>query len=268
MGYQLSKDDFNAIIQKLSDEYLFYAPKLLKGKGTFSDTDLVRYSEISTVDEIETKIKSRFSYKEVLLPISQTLFYYNEDKVTVPEPKRKKSIVFVRSCDIHALKRLDEIYLKNGFEDKYYKDIRENTKFVLMGCETSFENCFCVSMGTNKTSEYDFSFHLLDDTISISSNWSELDESVKEYVKSEIQVEPKFVERNEIVVETPETDNINLSVFESEIWEQYNSRCISCGRCNFVCPTCTCFTMQDIFYDDNENTGERRRVWASCHADG
>ena len=39
--------------------------------------------------------------------------------------------------------------------------------------------------------------------------------------------------------------------------------CIACGRCNFVCPTCTCFIMQDIAYKENGRAGERRRVWAS-----
>ena len=52
------------------------------------------------------------------------------------------------------------------------------------------------------------------------------------------------------------------------MWQEYGSRCIGCGRCNFVCPTCTCFTMQDIFYKDNPKAGERRRVWASCQVDG
>ncbi len=268
MGYKISKEDFDSVIENLSGEYLFYAPKLLKGKGTFSDTDLVRYEEFNKVDEIEMKIKSRFSYKEVLLPISQTLFYYTEDNVTIPESRKKKAIVFIRSCDIHALKRLDEIYLKNGFEDKYYKDLRNNAKFVLMGCSDTFENCFCVSMGTNKTEEYDFSFDIINDQIFINSNWPELDEILKQYSVESMEVKPKFVETNDVVVTTPETEAINPKVFESEIWEQYNARCISCGRCNFVCPTCTCFTMQDIFYEDNENTGERRRVWASCHVDG
>ncbi len=52
------------------------------------------------------------------------------------------------------------------------------------------------------------------------------------------------------------------------MWQEYGSRCIGCGRCNFVCPTCTCFTMQDIFYKDNPKAGEWRRVWASCQVDG
>lgn len=52
------------------------------------------------------------------------------------------------------------------------------------------------------------------------------------------------------------------------MWDDYDSRCINCGRCNFVCPTCTCFTMQDLFYSENGKAGERRRVWASCMVDG
>ena len=60
----------------------------------------------------------------------------------------------LRSCEIHSLKRIDDIYLRNGFEDIYYKKMRERAKFVLIGCEKSFENCFCVSMGSNKTDEY------------------------------------------------------------------------------------------------------------------
>ena len=48
----------------------------------------------------------------------------------------------------------------------------------------------------------------------------------------------------------------------------YPEKCIGCGRCNFVCPTCTCYTMQDVFYTDNGKVGERRRVGASCMVDG
>ncbi len=48
------------------------------------------------------------------------------------------------------------------------------------------------------------------------------------------------------------------------LWNEYDARCISCGRCNFVCPTCTCYTMQDMRYKEKLSNGERRRVWASC----
>ena len=89
----------------------------------------------------------QYSFKEALLPVSDTIMYFTESSVKIPEEKRKR-LVFLRACDLNALKRLDEIYLHNGPEDFYYKNIRENAKFILMGCSQSFKSCFCVSMGT------------------------------------------------------------------------------------------------------------------------
>ena len=81
MGYKLNLENFNIALKELSKEYKIYAPKVLEGKGTFSDTDIVRYGEISKIEEIEFEKKSQFSYKEVLLPITQTLFFFTEDEV-------------------------------------------------------------------------------------------------------------------------------------------------------------------------------------------
>ena len=61
MGYKLSIENFNSALKELSKEYKIYAPKVLEGKGRFSDTDMVRYGEISTVEEIEFNKKSQFS---------------------------------------------------------------------------------------------------------------------------------------------------------------------------------------------------------------
>ena len=79
-------------------------------------------------------------------------------------------------------------------------------------------------------------------------------------------VTPSFVVENPVHVTIP--TNLSNDIAKSTIWNDYDSRCIACGRCNFVCPTCTCFTMQDIYYNDNGKVGERRRVWASCMVDG
>ena len=57
-------------------------------------------------------------------------------------------------------------------------------------------------------------------------------------------------------------------IYNDKFWDQYNDRCIACGRCNTTCVTCSCYTASDVMYDDNANVGERRRVWASCHIDG
>jgi anaerobic sulfite reductase subunit A len=250
----------------LKKEYFIYAPKRLKGKGTFSDTDRVRYGQIDTAEEIVFDAKSDFSFKEVLLPISETLFFFTEDSIKEADGPKKEAIIFLRSCDIHAVKRLDEIYLRNAFEDHYYKRLREKMKFILMPCESSFENCFCVDMGTNKSHVYDASIELKDGSFFIDNHQELWDTLLMDKGFEKLDVTPSYVTETKTKVNIPE--GLSLNIANSKMWDEYDSRCINCGRCNFVCPTCTCFTMQDIFYTDNGKAGERRRVWASCMVDG
>ncbi|MBZ4682778.1 MAG: anaerobic sulfite reductase subunit [Fusobacteriaceae bacterium] len=264
MKISLSKKDFNESLLALSKEYKIFAPKNFKAEGRFSDTDLVRYAEVTSVEEMVWSTKSEYSPKEVTLPMSEVLFYFTEKEYKVPDSDEKGIIIFLRSCDMHAVKRVDEIYLRNKFTDYYYKKNRDKVKFVVVGCEKSFENCFCVSMGTNKTDEYNIGFQLKDDEVFLDIK----DESMTNYFSgNNVEFEMNFVEENDIKVEIPE--NLDLGkVKDMELWREYDSRCVACGRCNFVCPTCTCYTTQDIYYSENENVGERRRVWASCHVDG
>lgn len=266
MGYKINKEDFDKVLQEVSKEYKIFAPKVLKGKGTFSDTDSIKYGEIKSVDEIEFDKKSNFSYKETLIPITETLFYFNEDEWIEPKAEEKGMIIFLRSCDMNSLRRIDNIYLKNGAEDPYYKRLREKAKFILIGCKESFENCFCVSMGTNKTEEHDAYIKVEDNMVLFETKDEKLGKYIKNIRKEETNIEIDFVEENNVKVNIPK--NLDLKVMNSSMWKEYSARCIACGRCNFVCPTCTCFTMQDIFYKDNKNVGERRRIWASCQVDG
>lgn len=264
MGYQLSKIKANDIFSQWAKTYNIFAPVLMKEEGCFSDTDIVRYGKVNSLDEIEWNKKSDYSFKEVLLAINETLFYFTEDQTTVPKGPDKDILIFLRSCDLHAVKRLDEIYLKNGFEDFYYARVRERAKFVLMGCESTCASGFCVSMGTNKSDNYDAYIKVDGDQVAMDLKWDALEASVKDEAQAEVT--PDYVTENVEKVTLPK--NLSNESFTKEIWEEYGARCIKCGRCNFVCPTCTCFTMQDIFYKDNEKVGERRRVWASCQIDG
>lgn len=264
MGFSMSVGKFNKIMDELSANYKIYAPKLLKNKGTFSDTDMVRYGEVYKIEEVEFNKKSLFSPKEVILPITQTLFYFTEDQVIEPKLDEKNILIFLRSCDIHAVKRLDQIYFKNGVEDPYYKRLRDKVKFILIECENSFENCFCVSMNSNKTEDYSLFVKKIGDRVHVQCKDDELNYLFSDESKEEVA--SKFIEVNDINVTIPK--GLDNNIFKSEVWKEYSSRCIACGRCNTVCGTCACFTMQDIFYKDNNNTGERRRVWASCQVDG
>ena len=265
MGYQLSKKNADEIFEKWTKKYDIFAPVLMKGEGCFSDTDIVRYGKIKKLDDIEWNTKSDYSFKEVLLAINETLFYFTEEETTIPKGPVKDILIFLRACDLHAVKRLDEIYLKNGFEDFYYARVRERAKFLLMGCQTTCDSGFCVSMDTNKAENYDGYVKVDNETVYMDLKWEGLlIDMPQDAVVSEVI--PDYVTENKEKVVLPK--NLSNESFSKEIWQEYGARCIACGRCNFVCPTCTCFTMQDIFYRDNANVGERRRVWASCQIDG
>lgn len=264
MGYQLSKEKADGIFHQWSEKYDIFAPVLMEGEGCFSDTDIIRYGKVDSLDDIEWNKKSDYSFKEVLLAINETLFYFTEDQTTIPKGPEKDILIFLRACDLHAVKRLDDIYLNNKFEDFYYARVREKAKFVLMGCETTCPSGFCVSMGTNKAEHYDAYIKADGDVVTMDLKWEVLAEDMADAETTEVI--PDYVTENKEKVTLPK--KLSNDSFTNPIWKEYGDRCIKCGRCNFVCPTCTCFTMQDIFYKDNAKVGERRRVWASCQIDG
>lgn len=268
MGYRLSKEDADKLFALWSEEGEIFAPACMEGEGCFSDTDVIRYKNVSSVEEIEWEKRSDYSFKEALLPINETLFYFTEDQTTVPKDREKKILIFLRTCDFHAVKRLDQIYLHNGGEDFYYKRLRKKAKFILMPCASTCDSGFCVSMGTNECRDYDAYLSAEGGEVLLDIR----DEELQLWGKSVLDaaentgVVPAFAKENKEKVTLPET--LSNESFSLALWKEYGDRCIGCGRCNFVCPTCTCFTMQDIFYRDNGNVGERRRVWASCQVDG
>lgn len=262
MAYKLTVEKFNQYLADLEKEYILFAPVLLEGKGAFTNTDSVKYQEIKRFEEIEYNKKSDFSIKEILTPITQTLFYFSEDNWTEPKVHDKKILLFLRSCDIHGIKRLDDIYVRNGAKDPYYKVFREKVRLCLIECSESFKNCFCVSMNTNITDEYDLFVRPVGDDVYVGIKNSELNTLHEEV----IDLSPRFIMENETKVTIPQ--ELPAEISQAGIWQEYSSRCIGCGRCSFVCPTCSCFSMQDLFYKENKNMGERRRVWASCMVDG
>lgn len=264
MKLRLSVEEFDKGLEKLSKEFKIFAPKSFQDRGTYSDTDVVKYDVVNHFDEMVWDRKSNFSPKETILPINQVLFYFTEKEFTESTEEEKKILVFLRAYDLNAVKRIDQIYLANGAsKDTFYARRREKVKFVVVGCTESYRNCFCVSMGSNTVDNYDAAMNIRNNEIYLEIQDDSL--AVFEGEKTDFNID--FVKENKFSIEVPE--NIDFMHLQSHsMWDEYDTRCIACGRCNFTCPTCTCFSMQDIYYRENQNVGERRRVWASCQVDG
>jgi anaerobic sulfite reductase subunit A len=267
MGFIMNQEGFDQVLAGLCEQYRIFAPVKKIGEGRFTDTDVIRYDYVERLSDIELEIRSDYSFKDSLIPLSETLFFFTEKEVKAADFDDRPILVLLRSCDIHALKRLDQMYMDNGPNDDYfYQRRRAGVRFALIGCGIACENSFCVTMGTNRTEDYVFSLDVKDGKVCSDVKDEAFESLFRANAEQETEVEPRYVTESEYEVQLPET--MPHDILTDAMWDEYSTRCIACGRCNFVCPTCTCFTMQDIFYTDNGKVGERRRVNASCMVDG
>ena len=262
-SFSVRNERFANVLARLKEHYRVYAPKRFPKRGP-KGSDLIRYGEINALTDIVYKEKSHFSAKEVFYPISQTLFHFNNQDCSVKEPDDDKGILLIcRPCDINAIRRLDNIFLHNGQPDLYYSRMRDKLKLVMLECTESFDNCFCVSMGSNVARDYAAAMRIDD----ICALMEICDEDLLPYFADEVPIDfaPEFVKENRRAAKLPQIDRDKLGdICKLDYWNQYDEECIACGGCNTVCPTCSCFDTVDVIYDETSMDGERRRVWSSC----
>ena len=265
-SFRMSRSRMNEILKELQTEYRIYAPKHIPDRGMWETDGLIRYQEIDTMEEIVTDRQSDFSLKEVIYPVSQTIFKFDENNCTETVTNDPKGIIiFARPCDINGLKRLDNMFLANGgLSDVYYKRMRDKVKLFMMECEQSWDNCYCVSMGTNRTEYYSAAWKLHGEEIQLEVKDAELIDYFEGEAESRYQ--PSFIEENKKKVRIPKIEDPGKlrEIFNLEFWKESSEDCISCGGCNTVCPTCSCFDTVDYLNQENSRKGERRRIWSSC----
>lgn len=231
--------------------------------------DSIQYRLVHTFEEIEFRERSTYPMKEVLTPITQTLFYFTDDEYRESKPSEKDILVFGRACDINSIRIQDQIYLQNGgVEDYFYKRIRDRVKFVLMECTEQFEGCFCCSVRANVTDLHSLAVSFRENEAYVEIR----DEAFRGYLDD---AEPsdyriRFPQDNELKVKYPVIDSLDLAnkLKEHPMWKEFDDRCIACGSCTVACSTCTCFETTDIVYTQNAHVGERRRTCSSCMVDG
>ena len=99
MGRILNGQEAEALFRALEKTYEIYGPKVFPGDGCFSDTDVVRYGVLESFRDLVWDKKSDYSFKEALLPVSQTILYFTENETKEADLPERKSLIFLRSCD-------------------------------------------------------------------------------------------------------------------------------------------------------------------------
>ncbi|MBT3375886.1 MAG: 4Fe-4S dicluster domain-containing protein [Lentisphaerae bacterium] len=271
---QLDKASLAALLTSLMAEQTVFAPVLRDGVSTFDV--LADIGDLAfPADGIP-----RVAPKQAVMPRTEVLFYYrlgkNTEKMAPPPPAEPQVLFGVHPCDVQAIKVLDAVFGAEPHPDELYLARRRVTTVVGLGVsqESVPQHRFFEKMGISSMDARDcdlFLTPLADETYVLevlTEQGQQLLELAGELPCADA-VALANVGKLRKAAEERVTREIDVDVlqeklsgmFESEMWAGIADKCVGCGACAYLCPTCHCFDIQD---ERRGDTGSRVRNWDTC----
>src|SRR5271165_4945803 len=208
------------------------------------------------------------SLKDYLCPPQATLLecqrHGTDWEMRVPElPSQPLAILGPRSCDLHALAMQDRIFLGDRFVNPDYEARRRGLFVLAINCGRAASTCFCTSMGTGPAVSSGFDLALtelpghfilevgseLGGRVATAAPWvpcstHEVAEAQAVPRKAEIEMEerrrPMPGQPHGRYLDTSGLHDLLLHNLDHDHWDEVAERCLACGNCTMVCPTCFC----------------------------
>ena len=222
------------------------------------------------------------SWKQEHFPSSQIMWRSEavDNTVVFCEPDRSSpplAILGARPCEVVALHILDRVLEEGVHRDPRYADRRDSSFIAVVECANPADTCFCNSMqsGPGIDEGFDLALTELNDDLGHrfvvrcgSPRGADVLSSVSTRPASEQDLEARTVLLENAsghmsrTLPFGEVAKLLARNVEHPRWSDVAERCLSCGNCTMVCPTCFC---SDV-HDTTDLTGaiERRRTWSSC----
>jgi ferredoxin len=244
-----------------------YAPASKNGKVSYKVAD--SFPGITT-----NYIQTTQSSKEVAFPRTEKILDYSKSKdgmsVKGIDLKDIPDLVLwgVRPCDAMGIGELSAIF-NWDYDDEIYNNRLSRITVFGFSCSKSDECCFCTSVGGNPGNTVgsdilftqlgengDYLAEILTDrgstVVSMASDLFEKEQNIEK---------EKFLAEVPVMFNQEEIRRKLEKFFESEQWVELSLKCLGCGACAYVCPTCACFDIQD---EAHGKSGSRVRCWDSC----
>ncbi|MDR3418468.1 MAG: 4Fe-4S dicluster domain-containing protein [Nevskia sp.] len=222
------------------------------------------------------------SWKKYLFPPHETLWRgqrgENGFAIEPPPPPPRRAFIGVRACELQAIAVQDRVFTGGAAVDSRYAARRKEIFTVAVNCGVAGATCFCVSMNSGPRASRGFDLaltELLDaqrHDLLVEAG-SDAGAEVLAELDAPSAAQADHSQADALVAATAasmgrqlDTTEIRALLYgnaESPRWKAVAERCVSCGNCTSVCPTCFCSDVQDVTSLDGSTT-ERERTWASC----
>lgn len=292
-----AKDDLAVLFRALQNEgFTIVGPTVRDGAVVLEELTDPQSLPIGVVEEQEsgtyrlhqTEEHTYFafttgpqSWKKFLFPPEERLWRVervNGHMVFVDsgEPVPRYAFIGVRACELAAILIQDRVFMQGPIVDTRYRTRREQTFIVAVNCTRAGGTCFCASLGTGPRvkDHYDILLTELDDVF-LAEAGSQAGGEILAQVPHRSADDDILAEANHRVEETAhhmgrrvdvDVENVPsllCATLEHPHWEEIARVCLACGNCTMVCPTCFCFTVEDMT-DLTGTYAERVRKWDSC----
>ena len=180
----------------------------------------------------------------------------------------------MRACDLAGLAVQDRIFLHDRYPDPYYASRRQGLLLVAVSCTRSAPTCFCTSMGTGPeaTAGYDLALTELAGGFVVRSG-SEAGAALLPALPLRPAPAERLLEERRALdacaagmerkLETADLRDLLYANLQHPRFDEVAERCLSCGNCTLVCPTCFCHDERDEPALDGSGA-VRVREWDSC----
>jgi len=226
------------------------------------------------------------SWKRYLLPARVRLWRSRRDGDGLAEfveeepPGRPFAFLGVRSCDLHAIATQDRVFLEGAYVDRDYAARRDGAFLVAVNCGVPGGTCFCASMGTGPRAESGFDLALTEimdgDHRFVAEAGSERGaealgdlagrDCTGEDVEAALLVTHEAAHRMGRAVESSfDLRDLLARNVDHPRFAATAGRCLTCGNCTLVCPTCFCTSVDDVNVLA-DGGAERWRRWDSCYS--